>query len=141
MTRQRHPVKTALVAGSSGMIGSEAVEYVDRLGRSVRGIDNNMCKDFFGFDGDTMWNLQRLETSTRNFHHHNIDTVVSTRYSTSRTLSKIPRCGGCSMCGLVSTLKEASCLSAGGLLRVLFINGSFRLPLGGCVFCLAERIA
>ena len=130
MTRQRHPVKTALVAGSSGMIGSEAVEYVDRLGRSV-----------LGFDGDTMWNLQRLETSTRNFHHHNIDTVVSTRYSTSRTLSKIPRCGGCSMCGLVSTLKEASCLSAGGLLRVLFINGSFRLPLGGCVFCLAERIA
>ena len=37
-----------LVTGSAGLIGSEAVEYFDRLGFDVHGVDNNMRADFFG---------------------------------------------------------------------------------------------
>lgn len=62
-----------LVTGSSGLIGSEAVEYYDRRGACVVGIDNNMRAEFFGPDGDTLWNLQRLRQSTRHFEHREID--------------------------------------------------------------------
>ena len=36
-----------LVTGSSGLIGSEAVEYFDRQGHKVVGVDNNMRAVFF----------------------------------------------------------------------------------------------
>lgn len=62
-----------LITGSSGLIGSEAVEYFDRLGWTVHGIDNNSRRDFFGPDGDTTWNLERLRTVTRHFTHHGFD--------------------------------------------------------------------
>ena len=45
-----------LVTGSAGLIGSEAVEFFDRLGFDVHGVDNNMRADFFGPGGDTTWN-------------------------------------------------------------------------------------
>lgn len=66
-------VNTLLVTGSSGLIGSEAVEYFDRLGWEVHGMDNNMRADFFGPDGDTAWNLKRLQSATRRFTHHAVD--------------------------------------------------------------------
>jgi CDP-paratose 2-epimerase len=66
-------VRRALVTGSSGLIGSEAVSYFDARGWSVAGVDNNMRRDFFGPDGDTTWNLERLRGSTRHFEHHAID--------------------------------------------------------------------
>lgn len=62
-----------LVTGSSGLIGSEAVEYYDSQGHTVHGIDNNMRMEFFGPQGDTTWNLNRLKSATKNFTHHNID--------------------------------------------------------------------
>src|SRR4051812_24609118 len=65
--------KTGLVTGSSGLIGSEAVSFLDERGWTVHGIDNNMRRDFFGEHGDTTWNLERLRTSTRNFEHHDAD--------------------------------------------------------------------
>lgn len=65
--------KTALVTGSSGLIGSEAVAHFDRQGCAVHGIDNNMRRVFFGDPGDTTWNLDRLRKSTNHFTHHNLD--------------------------------------------------------------------
>jgi CDP-paratose 2-epimerase len=65
--------KTILVTGSSGLIGSEAVEHFDRQGHHVHGIDNNMRRVFFGEPGDTTWNLDRLRRVSKNFTHHNID--------------------------------------------------------------------
>jgi CDP-paratose 2-epimerase len=56
-----------LVTGSSGLIGSEAVEYFDRQGHKVVGVDNNMRAVFFGPSGDTLWNLERLKNATRQF--------------------------------------------------------------------------
>jgi len=65
--------KTILVTGSSGLIGSEAVEYFDRQGHCVVGMDNNMRSVFFGPQGDTLWNLERLRSVTRNFISHDLD--------------------------------------------------------------------
>jgi CDP-paratose 2-epimerase len=62
-----------MVTGSSGLIGSEAVEHYDRLGHEVHGCDNNMRAEFFGPKGDTLWNLGRLRRVTRNFTHHDLD--------------------------------------------------------------------
>ncbi len=62
-----------LVTGSSGLIGSEAVEYYDSLGNKVYGIDNNMRYLFFGPQGDTTWNLERLKSVTKKFTPVNLD--------------------------------------------------------------------
>jgi CDP-paratose 2-epimerase len=62
-----------LVTGSSGLIGSEAVQFFDRLGFSVHGVDNNMRADFFGPKGDTTWNRERLEQTCKNFTHVDLD--------------------------------------------------------------------
>ena len=66
-------MKTILVTGSSGLIGSEAAEHFDRQGHRVVGVDNNMRRVFFGAPGDTSWNLERLRRSTKRFEHANID--------------------------------------------------------------------
>ena len=62
-----------LVTGSSGLIGSEAVEYYDQQGHDVVGVDNNMRAEFFGPQGDTIWNLGRLKELTQRFEHCSID--------------------------------------------------------------------
>jgi CDP-paratose 2-epimerase len=66
-------MKKAIVTGSSGLIGSEAVSFLDERGWAVHGVDNNMRRDFFGEPGDTAWNLERLRSSTSHFVHHDLD--------------------------------------------------------------------
>jgi CDP-paratose 2-epimerase len=65
--------KSLLVTGSSGLIGSEVVDYFSRRGWDVHGIDNNMRADFFGPQGDTRWNQRRLLAAHSRFRHHEID--------------------------------------------------------------------
>jgi len=62
-----------LVTGSSGLIGSEAVTFFDGQGHEVVGVDNNMRAVFFGEQGDTTWNRDRLLASTTNFKHFELD--------------------------------------------------------------------
>ena len=62
-----------LVTGSAGLIGSEAVAFFDAMGFRVDGIDNNGRADFFGPQGDTTWNRERLEATSRDYTHHDID--------------------------------------------------------------------
>ena len=62
-----------LITGSGGLIGSEAVEYFDRQGHRVIGVDNNMRREFFGPEGNTLWNLARLKNSAPRFEHHDLD--------------------------------------------------------------------
>ena len=52
--------KKLLITGSNGLIGSEMVRYFHDLGWKIHGMDNNMRADFFGPQGDTRWNQQRL---------------------------------------------------------------------------------
>jgi len=65
--------KTILVTGSSGLIGSEVVGSFCVSGWKVHGVDNNMRADFFGPQGDTRWNLERLRASYPTFEHHELD--------------------------------------------------------------------
>src|SRR3954468_19107676 len=66
--------KTLLVTGSSGLIGSEVWAYFSReLGYRVHGVDNNQRAVFFGPQGDTRWNQQRLLRELPGFVHHEID--------------------------------------------------------------------
>lgn len=66
-------MKTLLVTGSNGLIGSEVVTYFATRGWKVCGVDNNMRADFFGEKGDTRWNQQRLISSLPNFTHYEVD--------------------------------------------------------------------
>src|SRR3954452_10280291 len=65
--------KTLLVTGSSGLIGSEVCVYFASLGYTIHGVDNNQRAVFFGPQGDTRWNQQRLSTSLKSFSHHELD--------------------------------------------------------------------
>jgi CDP-paratose 2-epimerase len=65
--------RKAIVTGSSGLIGSEMVAFLDTRGWETHGVDNNMRRDFFGEHGDTTWNLERLRGQTRRFEHHELD--------------------------------------------------------------------
>ena len=69
MTRLR----TCLVTGSSGLIGSEVCAFFSRNGWRVHGVDNNQRAVFFGEAGDTTWNRQRLQRTLSDFHHHAVD--------------------------------------------------------------------
>lgn len=66
-------MKKLLVTGSSGLIGSEVVAGFSADGWEVHGVDNNMRADFFGAQGDTRWNLERLRAAHRSFRHHELD--------------------------------------------------------------------
>ena len=67
-------MKSLLVTGSSGLIGSEVCHYfANELGYKVHGIDNNQRAVFFGPQGDTRWNQQRLEHELEGFEHHELD--------------------------------------------------------------------
>jgi len=67
-------MKKILVTGSSGLIGSEVSIHFATLGWQVHGIDNNQRAIFFGPQGDTRWNQNRLEEKlTTSFVHHEID--------------------------------------------------------------------
>ena len=66
-------MRTLIVTGSSGLIGSECVTYFDQRGWHIHGLDNNMRREFFGEDGDTTWNLRRVQATTTHFTHHDLD--------------------------------------------------------------------
>jgi CDP-paratose 2-epimerase len=67
-------MKTLLVTGSSGLIGSEVCTYFAReLGWAVHGVDNNQRAVFFGPAGDTRWSQARLERELPGFEHHELD--------------------------------------------------------------------
>ena len=45
----------AIITGSSGLVGSESVNFFCKKGFDVIGIDNNLREFFFGKDGSTIW--------------------------------------------------------------------------------------
>src|SRR5688572_9330022 len=63
----------ALVTGSSGLIGSEAVNYFAGQFDKGIGIDNNLRKYFFGKEASVEWNKKRLEERYPNFKTHDAD--------------------------------------------------------------------
>lgn len=66
-------MKTILVTGASGLIGSEVAAFFDAEGFRVVGVDNNQRAAFFGPQGDTRWNQKRLQSRLHNFSHRELD--------------------------------------------------------------------
>ena len=66
-------MKKLLVTGSSGLIGSEVCMHFSNLGWEIHGVDNNQRAVFFGINGDTRWNQERLQKSLPHFKHHELD--------------------------------------------------------------------
>jgi CDP-paratose 2-epimerase len=63
----------AIITGSSGLVGSEAVSYFASLGMEVVGIDNGMRAKFFGESASTHWMTERLEREVPGFQHYEAD--------------------------------------------------------------------
>lgn len=66
-------MKKLIVTGSAGLIGSEVVAFFAKGDWDIVGVDNNMRADFFGSNGDTIWNTSRLEKTYTNYRHENFD--------------------------------------------------------------------
>jgi CDP-paratose 2-epimerase len=65
--------KKILITGSSGLVGSEVAVYFSLQGYAIHGVDNNQRAVFFGPQGDTRWNQQRLQKELNSFTHHELD--------------------------------------------------------------------
>jgi CDP-paratose 2-epimerase len=63
------------------------VVTLDRAGWDVVGVDNNMRRDFFGPDGDTTPNLERLRAGTEHFRHEPLD--VRDRAGVTRLVDEV----------------------------------------------------
>ena len=63
----------AIITGSSGLVGSESVNFLCKKGFDVIGIDNNLRKFFFGKDGSTLKVKEKLLKNHKNFKNYNID--------------------------------------------------------------------
>jgi len=66
-------MKTVLITGSSGLVGSACAEAFHAAGWIVHGVDNNQRARFFGPGGDTTRTLAYLQSSLDLFHHHDFD--------------------------------------------------------------------
>jgi CDP-paratose 2-epimerase len=80
-------MKTLIVTGSSGLIGSEVCVHFANLGWQIHGIDNNQRAVFFGPSGDTRWNQRRLEKAIPGYRHHELD--IRDRESIIRAVQSI----------------------------------------------------
>lgn len=65
-------MKTVLITGSNGLIGSESVKFFLDKGFNVVGIDNDMRSYFFGEKSSTKSVFDEL-IKLKNYTHHNID--------------------------------------------------------------------
>ncbi|MFG1668025.1 NAD-dependent epimerase/dehydratase family protein [Streptomyces sp. Y7] len=67
-------MSVAVVTGSAGLIGAQAVRHFARLGLDAVGIDNDMRARFFGHEASTAWNVRRLSADLGSaYTHHDVD--------------------------------------------------------------------
>lgn len=66
-------MSVAIVTGSSGLVGSEAVKFLANKFDKVIGIDNDSRKYFFGESASTKWNAESLKSNFSNFQNLEID--------------------------------------------------------------------
>lgn len=62
-----------LVTGSGGLIGSESVRLFSEKGFKAYGIDNDMRGYFFGNEGSTRWNFEKLQSDVPGYTHYDVD--------------------------------------------------------------------
>src|SRR6476619_5514343 len=66
-------MRTIIVTGSAGLIGSETVRRFAGGGARVIGIDNDMRAEFFGAEASTKKTREDLIANFRDYEHRDID--------------------------------------------------------------------
>jgi CDP-paratose 2-epimerase len=66
-------MRTIIVTGSAGLIGSETVRRFAADGIRVVGIDNDMRAEFFGAEASTKKIRDHLIANVRRYEHHDLD--------------------------------------------------------------------
>lgn len=66
-------MSVAIITGSTGLIGSEAVRHFAALGVEIVGIDNDMRRVFFGEEASTAWVRERLKREVHLYTHYDTD--------------------------------------------------------------------
>ena len=66
-------MSVVIITGSSGLVGSESVNFFCNKGFDVIGLDNNLREFFFGKDGSTKLVKKSLVKKNKNFRSFNID--------------------------------------------------------------------
>ncbi len=66
-------MRIALITGSAGLVGSEAVRFLADKFDIIVGIDNDARKFFFGAESSTAWQAQLLCDTIPNYRHFWID--------------------------------------------------------------------
>jgi CDP-paratose 2-epimerase len=66
-------MSVAIITGSAGLVGSEAVTYFAKRGLDIVGIDNDMRAEFFGQEASTRWVRDGLYRKVRNYRHYEVD--------------------------------------------------------------------
>jgi CDP-paratose 2-epimerase len=66
-------MRTVIVTGSAGLIGSETVKRFAKEGTRVVGIDNDMRTRFFGPEASTKKTRDDLIVKVRNYEHYDLD--------------------------------------------------------------------
>ena len=62
-----------IITGSSGLVGSESVDFFCKKGFDVIGIDNDLRCLFFGKDSSTNWIKKKLIKENKRFKNYDID--------------------------------------------------------------------
>ncbi len=66
-------MRTIIVTGSAGLIGSETVKRFAKEGAHVVGIDNDMRAQFFGAEASTKKTRDNLIANVRGYDHYDLD--------------------------------------------------------------------
>jgi CDP-paratose 2-epimerase len=66
-------MSVVLITGAAGLIGSEAALFFAGKGFDIVGIDNDLRRYFFGDEGSTGWQRERLERSLHSYRHVSAD--------------------------------------------------------------------
>ena len=66
-------MSVAIITGSAGLVGSEAVAYFASRGLDIAGIDNGMRAVFFGEEASTSWVRERLKREVPTYTHFDAD--------------------------------------------------------------------
>lgn len=66
-------MQTAIITGSSGLIGNEAARFFHAKGFRIVGIDNDMRSYFFGEQSSTKPTLAKLKGELNGYIHHSTD--------------------------------------------------------------------
>src|SRR3989338_7560665 len=66
-------MKVAVIRGSTGLVGSQAVEFFSKKGFLIVGIDNDLRRYFFGKEASTEWIRRQLKESFTHYSHYHLD--------------------------------------------------------------------